>query len=146
VNQVEALLIYATSTKKQKPRNVEAYGTSDGAVAGWDTRGRNPNAHAQALKKAGFGYRGKDNGMHKYTAVTPNPRHEGGFGKNLSHSVWVDPGSGKWAHEAGFNRSNMAQGRGRGGDASSLNSYLSSGKYQKSGSLARTGQVWNKLN
>jgi hypothetical protein len=42
VNQVEALLIYATSTKKQKPRNVEAGGQGSGCQG--SNCGRHPEA------------------------------------------------------------------------------------------------------
>lgn len=131
---------------------LEAYGTSEGASKGWDTRGRNPNAHASVLKKAGFQYRGKQGSgrfaLHRYSAVTENPRHDkddGGFGKNLFHNVWVDEHSGSWGHEASLNRSNMAQGRSHGGGSDSLDKYLSSGRFKNSPSMERTGRVWEKL-
>lgn len=132
--------------KPAKGDTISAYGTGEGATKGWDTRGRGRNEHADVMKKHGFAYRGKSGGLHRYASVTPNPKHEGsGFGKNLDHNVWVDQQTGRWAHEAGFNRTNMAYTRGRGNDAQDLDKYFSSGRHTEPGRMARSGSVWDKL-
>lgn len=128
---------------------LKAYGTSEGASKGWDVRGRSRNEHAEVMKKHGFAYRGKVPNsfvpIHRYASVTPNPKHEGGFGKNLDHNIFVDQNTGKWAHEAGFNRTNMAYTRGHGNDHKSLDDYLSSNKHTERGRLGRVGQVWKSI-
>jgi hypothetical protein len=83
--------------------------------------------------------------VHRYKAVTPNPNSDGRFGKNLDHNIWVDEHSGKWAHEAGYARTNMATGRGHGNDFGSLKKYIGSGKYKDPKSMARAGEVWKYL-
>ena len=119
---------------------IRAAGTSEGAMKGWDVRGRRSH---DVLVSSGFNHRGTDNGLHKYTGKTREKDTEDEKGRVINHTVWIDKKTGAWAHESGAHGLGMARGRGHGPDAKSLDKYIGSGKFHDTHALSRTGPLWN---
>jgi hypothetical protein len=121
---------------------LESAGTSEGAMKGWDVRGRKTH---EILISSGFNHRGTDNGMHRYTGKTDEEDKEGAKGRVINHTMWVDKKTGAWAHESGAHGLGMARGRGNGPDYKSLDKYIGSNKFHDTHALSRNGPVWNRI-
>lgn len=116
-------------------------------AAGGPGSGRRPEGGVLAkqhelLSKAGFAYRGKDDGFHRWSGRTKSPEGRGTGSEH--HNFWMDE-QGKWAHERGSTSFGTAHGRGNGNDFASLKSYVSSGRHESGRSMARDGSVWRGL-
>ncbi|SRR5580765_3250192 len=91
---LETAMAVGAIRASRQPKQISAYGTSEGAMAGWDTRGRgkgSPQDH-------GFKYHGKYGNAKLYRKDAPleGSPHAGakGVGKSF-HELTVQP-SGSW--------------------------------------------------
>jgi hypothetical protein len=141
---------------------ISAYGTSEGANKGWDSRGRGrakknfepPSSVThkdlkdatknfpvwKSLKKAGFNEIGsRSASVRTFTAKIKAPASKfDGHQDNFHHRIDVRS-DGSWRHTKGPVNTDMAVGRVTGTNLQQLHQHLTSGKYQTSFRNVGTG-------